>query len=104
MMNSERAVVFVHFPWAGTSQLSKRTIEEWEQSWGDDHLSLQIGRFCVDSEKLPLSLNPLLEKVGERYGDGCVIWLKAGEVAGYVPFAHAAGVAQLVSVTERIFG
>lgn len=99
-MNADRAVLFVHFVWSGPSVISKRAFESW--ACEASRLRSDVQLFFVNYDAFQKSLEPLLEGVGERHGNGCVIWLMHGKAKAYMGSASGRA-SELSKTTDRAF-
>lgn len=99
-MNADRAVLFVHFVWSAPSVVSKRAFESW--ACDASCLRSDVQLFFVNYDAFQKPLEPLLESVGERHGNGCVIWLVRGKAKAYMGSASRCA-SELSKTTDEAF-
>lgn len=101
-LNSERAIIFVHFSWAGSSHLGKRLVEVWEQTLTDKTLSI----YCLESdfaETNALIYDWLVNQVQEKRGNGSLVWLKQSSIRKYELDVSKLSIEELNQKTKEVF-
>jgi uncharacterized protein len=103
MLQAERAVLFIFFPWSARSTLSQEVVAGWQRQAG--HPDFQVYQLAPDGRSfawqwLGTIFNDEPEPERTR---GTVVWLRKGAVAAIVSDASGAGVKTLTRVTDDCF-
>jgi uncharacterized protein YbaR (Trm112 family) len=107
MLHAERAVVFIWFPWSARSEESQDVFQRWlaeDATTGKKDFAV----YELAPDGLPFTWRWVNEIIGDsddgEMSAGSVVWLKNGDVAGFIPDAGRAGVRTLSRATQKCFG
>ncbi len=103
MLEADRAVVFISFPWSDRSTLAEKSFTEWRRQANSRELQL----YQLTPDHHPFAWQWLDTVFGETPDEqrthGAVVWLRAGSAAGVAHDAGAVGVKTLARVTKDCF-
>jgi uncharacterized protein len=102
MLQAERAVVLIFFPWSKRAAKSQAIVAEWKRQSAPDCpiFQLEPDGHAFTWQWLDTVFGEAPER--ERTG-GYVLWLRHGSVTAFVPDAATAGVKTLARITNDCF-
>jgi uncharacterized protein YbaR (Trm112 family) len=103
LLEAERAVLFVFFPWSSRSTTSLEVVTTWQKQAG----RLDFPVFQLTPDGFPFTWQWLDTIFGEEPEEerprGAVVWLRRGATAAFVPDAAHAGIKTLARITNDCF-
>jgi uncharacterized protein YbaR (Trm112 family) len=100
LLQTERAIVFIFFPWSDRSVQSQKIVNEWQRQInipGCPIFQLVPDRHPFTWQWLDMVFSDAPE---QKRTCGMVVWMRRGSVAAIVPDAAAAGIEMLARVTN----
>jgi uncharacterized protein YbaR (Trm112 family) len=107
LLEKERAIVFIFFPWSASAVESRAVVEEWKNKMAAQpgQNSFEVSELSPD--ECPWAWKWLNESLLDEHEaapvNGSVAWLKRGSVVGRVDFAAMAGTKVLARTTAACF-
>ena len=103
MLQADRAVVFIYFPWSRHAARSLRTVAEWQRQPGA--VNYPIFELAPDRHSFSwLWLDTIFgERPEQERTSGTVVWLQRGAVVAMLADASVAGAKTLARVTNDCF-
>lgn len=103
MLEAERAVLFIFFPWSARSTASFETVAAWQKQAG--RFDFPVFQLTPDGHAFTWQwLDTIFG--GEPEADrprGAVVWLRRGSPVAFMPDAALAGIKTLARITNDCF-
>jgi uncharacterized protein YbaR (Trm112 family) len=109
MLKEDKAVLFIHFDWSGSSRQVLWNIEEWDRETRSTDEKPGFDIFHLEPDELPSSWKWVgenavnMDEQEDGYSGG-LVWLKNGTVVGEVKNQSFPGLRELKRLTNRWFG